>query len=282
MVVPVAPAAPLPAPAKNPQEYLVQLALAIQPLRDASLAAKLHRERCLVQKWTRRLQLGYLEASGWLRRVSDSALAWRWAVVLIAAAAAGAICFVATSSWLVGLCGVAMVAATTYGILHFPGDAKLAGIVESLRNEVLRLTSEGRAAGEQAARTAKQLAELQRQHETISSELTAAERRRMPVEPPPAPAVAAATPSPAPQVVPSQVAPQIIVQTVIRESGKSPLVAFLLAFFFGPLGMLYSTVPGAVVLALVDIVLFIPTIGFIFVLTGPIGCVWAAMAASSK
>ncbi len=39
--------------------------------------------------------------------------------------------------------------------------------------------------------------------------------------------------------------------TVARPA-KSMVVAFLLAFFFGPLGMLYSTVPGALIMLAIN------------------------------
>lgn len=65
------------------------------------------------------------------------------------------------------------------------------------------------------------------------------------------------------------------------SSSKSVGVAVLLAFFFGPLGMLYSTVLGAVVMFFVNLVVGIPTYGFGLLLTWP-GCViWAAIAANN-
>lgn len=80
----------------------------------------------------------------------------------------------------------------------------------------------------------------------------------------------------------------VVVQNVIhntvvhRGPKKSAALAFLLAFLFGPLGMLYSTVPGALVLFLVNVILVIPTLGLILLITWPIGCIWAAVAASSQ
>ena len=64
-------------------------------------------------------------------------------------------------------------------------------------------------------------------------------------------------------------------------SSKSVGVAVLLAFFFGPLGMLYSTILGAAVMFFVNLVVGIPTYGFGLLLTWP-GCViWAAIAANN-
>ena len=71
---------------------------------------------------------------------------------------------------------------------------------------------------------------------------------------------------------------QVVVNVV--QPRKSAFVAFLLAFFFGPLGMLYSTVGGAIIMLVVSVVLAIFTVGFSLLLTQPICCIWAAVAAS--
>ncbi len=63
---------------------------------------------------------------------------------------------------------------------------------------------------------------------------------------------------------------------------KSVGLAFLLAFLFGPLGMLYSTVTGALVMLLVDLVILIPTVGFGLLVTWPICVIWAVVAANSQ
>lgn len=70
-------------------------------------------------------------------------------------------------------------------------------------------------------------------------------------------------------VVPVAVVPQ-----------KSPGTAGVLAFFFGPIGMLYSTPIGALVTFLINIVFIWFTFGLILVLTIPAGVVWAVMAAN--
>ena len=68
-------------------------------------------------------------------------------------------------------------------------------------------------------------------------------------------------------------------QVAVAAKPKSVGVAVLLAFLFGPLGMLYSTVAGALVLFAVNLLLMIPTAGIIFLLTWPAGMIWAAAAA---
>lgn len=62
---------------------------------------------------------------------------------------------------------------------------------------------------------------------------------------------------------------------------KSVPLAAVLAFFFGPLGMLYATVLGALIMFLVNIAVAIITLGFGLLLTWPICVLWAAIAASN-
>lgn len=62
---------------------------------------------------------------------------------------------------------------------------------------------------------------------------------------------------------------------------KSVGIAILLTVLFGPLGMLYSTVPGALIMIVVSIVLGFFTLGLSLMLTWPISIVWGAMAASA-
>ena len=68
---------------------------------------------------------------------------------------------------------------------------------------------------------------------------------------------------------------------VVVQQSKSVGVALLLTFLFGPLGMLYSTVSGALVMIVVSIVLGFFTLGFSLLLTWPASMVWGVMAASA-
>jgi hypothetical protein len=68
-------------------------------------------------------------------------------------------------------------------------------------------------------------------------------------------------------------------QPVIVASTKNVGVSILLTFFFGPLGMFYSTVIGAIVMIVVTVVVFVFTFGFGTLLTWPICIVWGALAA---
>ena len=55
----------------------------------------------------------------------------------------------------------------------------------------------------------------------------------------------------------------------------------LLTFLFGPLGMFYSTVSGAVIMLIVSIVLAAFTLGFSIFITWPICMIWGAVAVNS-
>lgn len=70
-------------------------------------------------------------------------------------------------------------------------------------------------------------------------------------------------------------------QTIVVYTPKSAGTAFALGLFFGPLGMLYSTGLGAVVMFIVTPVVAFFTVGFGLLLTQPVCAIWAAMAASS-
>lgn len=64
-------------------------------------------------------------------------------------------------------------------------------------------------------------------------------------------------------------------------AGKSMAIAILLALFFGPLGMLYSTVMGGVIMIALNILVGIFTLGFGLFITWPICVIWAAVATNS-
>ncbi|RPI18843.1 MAG: FHA domain-containing protein [Ignavibacteriae bacterium] len=90
-----------------------------------------------------------------------------------------------------------------------------------------------------------------------------------------------------PQQIPQQplMQQQIVQQTsqvVYQGSPKSVGVAITLAIFFGPLGMLYSTITGGLVMLGVSLLLGILTFGFSFFFTHPVCVVWAALAADAE
>lgn len=89
------------------------------------------------------------------------------------------------------------------------------------------------------------------------------------IPPPPAPPSHAHVPQAAPP-------PRPIVET------KSVALAAVLGFMFGPVGMLYSTVAGAVVMFLVASFVGFVTLGYGLFLVWPACAVWAAVAASGR
>lgn len=70
-------------------------------------------------------------------------------------------------------------------------------------------------------------------------------------------------------------------QRIVVVPTKSVGLAILLGVLFGPLGLLYSTVSGAIVMFVVSIVIGVVTVGFGLILTWPICGIWAAVAAKS-
>jgi hypothetical protein len=85
--------------------------------------------------------------------------------------------------------------------------------------------------------------------------------------------------------LPYQQAPAPPPQTIViiqKGPPKSVAAAFFLAFLFGPLGMLYSTPIGALVMFLVYIVVGIATAGVGLMVAWPVCMVWACKAASES
>jgi hypothetical protein len=68
-------------------------------------------------------------------------------------------------------------------------------------------------------------------------------------------------------------------RTVVTPT-KSMGVAILLTILFGPLGMLYATIPGALVMIVVSVLVAIVTFGLGLLITWPISIIWAAIATS--
>jgi len=63
--------------------------------------------------------------------------------------------------------------------------------------------------------------------------------------------------------------------------GKSVGVSLLLTFFFGPLGLLYSTVIGAIVMLFLYLIIGIITLGFGIIILHPIAMIWGAVSVSN-
>jgi hypothetical protein len=67
----------------------------------------------------------------------------------------------------------------------------------------------------------------------------------------------------------------------VMVAGKSMAMAIVLAIIFGPLGMLYATVTGGIVMIFISILAAVFTLGFGLFLTWPVCVVWAAIATNS-
>lgn len=70
-------------------------------------------------------------------------------------------------------------------------------------------------------------------------------------------------------------------QVVVVGAQKSVGVAAILALVFGPLGLLYSTVAGALTMFLVTLVVGLLTLGVGLLVTNPLCALWGALAAKA-
>lgn len=65
---------------------------------------------------------------------------------------------------------------------------------------------------------------------------------------------------------------------VIAVNTKSTGLALLLTFLFGSIGMLYVTIPGAIIMFILELIIVIPTMGLGIIITHPICMIWAVIA----
>jgi hypothetical protein len=71
-------------------------------------------------------------------------------------------------------------------------------------------------------------------------------------------------------------------QTIVIVERKSVGLAFLLTLLFGPLGMLYTTVGGALIMLVISAALGFFTFGVSLFVTHPICILWGCLAASAS
>ncbi len=71
-------------------------------------------------------------------------------------------------------------------------------------------------------------------------------------------------------------------QTIIVKTQKSAGVAALLGFFFGPLGMLYATGWGALIMFIVTGIAIVFTAGLGLIITNPICAIWSYISVKNK
>jgi len=67
---------------------------------------------------------------------------------------------------------------------------------------------------------------------------------------------------------------------IIMGKPKSVAVAFVLTFLFGPLGLLYSSVIGGIVMILLGGFVGFITLGFGLLFVWPVCIIWAVVAAN--
>lgn len=63
--------------------------------------------------------------------------------------------------------------------------------------------------------------------------------------------------------------------------GKSVGASIALTFFFGPLGMFYSTVTGAIIMLVLYLVIGFFTLGLGLIVLHPIAIIWGAVEVSN-
>ncbi len=71
------------------------------------------------------------------------------------------------------------------------------------------------------------------------------------------------------------------VNVVVTRSPKSVGISIALTLFFGPLGMFYSTIIGAIIMSIISIIVGIFTMGIGLLVIWPINVIWAAIATNS-
>jgi hypothetical protein len=72
----------------------------------------------------------------------------------------------------------------------------------------------------------------------------------------------------------------VAASVIILASRKSVGIAMILSILFGPLGLLYASVLGGVVMFAVSLIVGVFTLGFGLLLTWPICVIWAVIAAN--
>ncbi|MGA9311731.1 MAG: hypothetical protein WBV74_15350 [Pseudonocardiaceae bacterium] len=92
---------------------------------------------------------------------------------------------------------------------------------------------------------------------------------------------------PDPAALPASIPPNVPVPNAAQPTAGSPIdksvgAALVLTFFFGPLGLFYINVRGAVIAIIVSLIVGLLTLGFGLLFVWPITMVWAAVTASKK
>lgn len=73
-------------------------------------------------------------------------------------------------------------------------------------------------------------------------------------------------------------ADQTATNPIVVTQTKSMGMAVLLTVLFGPIGMLYSTIGGGILMIIISAIVAALTMGFGLLVTWPICIIWAALA----
>jgi len=68
---------------------------------------------------------------------------------------------------------------------------------------------------------------------------------------------------------------------VVIQQRKSMILGLILTFFFGSLGMLYSTISGGLIMFVLSIIVGVFTLGFGLIFIWPIQLIWTIIAISN-
>ena len=70
-------------------------------------------------------------------------------------------------------------------------------------------------------------------------------------------------------------------KVVVLANQKSVLAAFLLTFFFGPLGLLYASILGGIIMLIISAIVAFFTLGMGLIITYPICIIWSIVSVNS-
>jgi len=68
-------------------------------------------------------------------------------------------------------------------------------------------------------------------------------------------------------------------KVIVVSAPKSVGIAIILTVLFGPLGMFYSTIVGAIIMMIISLIVAMLTAGIGLILTWPMCIIWGALAA---
>ena len=70
-------------------------------------------------------------------------------------------------------------------------------------------------------------------------------------------------------------------RVIVVSAPKSVGIAIILTVLFGPLGMFYSTIVGAIIMTIISLIVVLMTAGLGWFLTLPVCVIWGALAAKA-